>query len=123
MEQIEVNGRTYKQQMRSCGKACCKGVQGGVHGPYWYVSEPGKALRYVGARLPDGVRGFLDRLAKCLPDILERAGLEREEEKALQARAYEHGEMARTCARLKNGQTVTAAEVEKLGFVELLPMP
>lgn len=123
MESIDVNGRTYKQQMRSCGKECCKGVPGGSHGPYWYVSETGRSLKYVGATLPQGVRGYLDRLAVCLPAILERAGIERQEQQALEQRAREHQSMARTCSMLRDGRTVSTAEVERLGFLELLPMP
>jgi hypothetical protein len=123
LEQISVNGRTFKQQMRNCGKACCKGVAGGIHGPYWYVFEPGKAQKYVGTVLPPGVRGYLDRLAAAMPAILERAGVEREEERALEQRAREHGRAARVCSMLKAGQTVTEADVMALGFLELLPMP
>lgn len=50
---------TYRLERVRCGKESCKCVEGNLHGPYWYAywSEGGKTRsRYVGKRLPKGVK-------------------------------------------------------------------
>lgn len=53
MDRFELEGQTYYQQGRKCGKPSCKCAQGQLHGPYWYRRDQisGK-VRYIGRDLP-----------------------------------------------------------------------
>jgi len=55
MQDYKVNGVTYRQQYRKCGKAGCKCNDGPGHGPYWYLYDGNSAAKYVGANLPEHV--------------------------------------------------------------------
>ena len=52
---IKVNGVTYRQQYRKCGKPGCKCNTGEGHGPYWYSYDGNSAAHYVGINLPEHV--------------------------------------------------------------------
>ena len=61
-----LEGQTYSQQYRKCGKANCQTCQDGAgHGPYWYRRDQLTGARsYVGRELPADVaraRQELDR--------------------------------------------------------------
>jgi hypothetical protein len=53
LDRFELEGQTYFQQGRKCGKPSCKCVQGQLHGPYWYHRDQvsGK-VKYIGRSLP-----------------------------------------------------------------------
>lgn len=62
-----LEGQTYSQQYRKCGKVNCQTCQDGAgHGPYWYRRDQLTGARsYVGRELPADVaraRQELDRL-------------------------------------------------------------
>lgn len=55
-----VEGVTYVQEYRRCGRACATCDNGPGHGPYWYAKQRvGGTVRsyYVGKQLPAGVGG------------------------------------------------------------------
>lgn len=57
-ETFTLEGVTYSQQYRKCGKTNCQTCQGGGagHGPYWYRRDQVSGARsYVGRELPAGV--------------------------------------------------------------------
>lgn len=57
LETFTLEGVTYSQQYRKCGKANCQTCQGGAgHGPYWYRRDQVSGARsYVGRELPADV--------------------------------------------------------------------
>ncbi|MGI9055070.1 MAG: DUF6788 family protein, partial [Pyrinomonadaceae bacterium] len=53
VEEIDINGKTYRLQFVRCGKETCKCATGGLHGPYWYAYwfENGKTKsKYLGKK-------------------------------------------------------------------------
>lgn len=54
MDRFELEGVTYYQQGRKCGKAACKCANGHLHGPYWYCSDQGR-VGYIGKALPEPI--------------------------------------------------------------------
>ena len=56
MASFSLEGVTYYQQGRRCGRATCKCAQGELHGPYWYGRDmaTGK-VSYIGRELPQAV--------------------------------------------------------------------
>lgn len=57
-----LEGITYSQQYRKCGKATCQTCQNGGpgHGPYWYARDAMTGARfYVGRDLPADVAAAL----------------------------------------------------------------
>ena len=59
---IKINGVTYRQQYRKCGKPGCKCVTGEGHGPYWYGYDGNSAAKYVGINLPEQVTKQIELL-------------------------------------------------------------
>ena len=57
MDRFELEGVTYYQQRRKCGKATCQVCQVGQgHGPYWYSRNQGSGrVAYIGRELPHEV--------------------------------------------------------------------
>jgi len=53
MDRFELEGQTYYQQGRKCGKLSCHCALGQLHGPYWYRRDKftGK-VAYIGKDLP-----------------------------------------------------------------------
>jgi hypothetical protein len=57
-----LNGISYYQQTRKCGKEGCHCKNGWEHGPYWYATDGGDKIRYIGKDLPDDIQvGLLVR--------------------------------------------------------------
>jgi len=57
-----LNGISYYQQTRKCGKSGCHCEAGWEHGPYWYARDGGDKIQYIGKDLPDDVQvGLLVR--------------------------------------------------------------
>lgn len=123
LESIEVNGKTYSQQMRNCGKACCAGTDGGKHGPYWYLREPGKPVKYVGLSLPAGVRDFQTRLASEADNIKALIAIHRADRLRFEAAARASNDKVIILDRLLHSMSVTNEQATELGLVALLPMP
>lgn len=66
LETFSLEGMTYSQQYRKCGKAGCQTCQNGGpgHGPYWYARDAMTGARsYVGRELPAGVAAARQTLA------------------------------------------------------------
>ena len=76
---IKVNGVTYRQQFRKCGKAGCKCNTGEGHGPYWYSYDGSSAAKYVGIKLPEHVIKHKELLRASRPQIKKiRAEIEKQ---------------------------------------------
>lgn len=56
LDRFELEGTTYYQQYRKCGKSGCKCNNGEPHGPYWFARDQtsGK-VSYIGKNLPPEV--------------------------------------------------------------------
>jgi len=66
-ETFTLEGVTYGQQYRKCGKPTCKTCQGNGpgHGPYWYGRDQVSGARsYVGRELPADVARARQELAR-----------------------------------------------------------
>jgi len=65
-DRFTLEGFTYYQQGRKCGRAGCKCQRGELHGPYWYKRDLSSgAVVYVGRDLPPEIaaaRGWHDLL-------------------------------------------------------------
>jgi hypothetical protein len=51
-----LNGISYYQQTRKCGKEGCHCASGVEHGPYWYARDGGDKVRYIGKDLPNDIQ-------------------------------------------------------------------
>jgi len=70
LDRFALEGQTYYQQGRKCGRATCKCQQGDLHGPYWYTrnTDSGK-VAYIGKDLPPAIttaRAAHDRLLSAM---------------------------------------------------------
>ena len=77
LDRFELQGMTYYQEGRRCGKPGCKCATGEPHGPYWYARDGrGGAVRYVGKDLPGEVvraRAAHERLKQMMYHERNRA--------------------------------------------------
>lgn len=67
-----LEGVTYSQQYRKCGKPTCQTCQNGGpgHGPYWYARDAMTGARsYVGRELPADVAAARQELRAKLPEL------------------------------------------------------
>lgn len=67
-----LEGVTYSQQYRKCGKPGCQTCQNGGpgHGPYWYARDAMTGARsYVGRELPADVAAARQELARQLSEL------------------------------------------------------
>jgi len=66
-DRFTLEGFTYYQQGRKCGRPGCRCTRGELHGPYWYKRDLSSgAVKYVGRDLPQEIaaaRGWHDLLA------------------------------------------------------------
>lgn len=70
LDRFTLEGQTYYQQGRKCGRAGCKCQQGELHGPYWYTrnTDTGR-VQYIGKDLPPAIttaRTAHDRLLSAM---------------------------------------------------------
>jgi len=72
---FDLEGMTYYQQGRKCGKPICKCVTGELHGPYWYARDldNGK-VTYLGRELPAEVLAARMACDRLLPEMTKRRG-------------------------------------------------
>ncbi len=56
MDRFTLEGTTYFQQGRKCGRASCKCQTGELHGPYWYARDHIGRVTYIGKDLPANVQ-------------------------------------------------------------------
>lgn len=107
MDQVKVDGVSYRRLVRKCGKNGCRcNTPGKEHGPYWYAYDGMSPAKYVGVNLPEHIKKHLELLKKSAKkikairaDVQERLNLHRIEmyraEKELHAlSALEAGEYA-----------------------------
>jgi len=72
-ERFELEGVTYYQQGRKCGKAGCRCTQGKLHGPYWYAREQASGkVQYLGKELPAPVASARQWHEVLLSEMLRR---------------------------------------------------
>ena len=72
LETFALEGVTYSQQYRKCGKPTCQTCQNGGpgHGPYWYARDGLTGARsYVGRELPADVAAARQELRAKLPEL------------------------------------------------------
>lgn len=56
MDRFELEGITYYQQGRTCGKDNCRCATGDLHGPYWFARDRTTGeVDYIGKHLPPEV--------------------------------------------------------------------
>lgn len=70
-DRFELEGTTYYQEGRKCGKAgChCQGDDGELHGPYWYARDDQGRRSYVGRDLPEHIARARAIHARRLDDL------------------------------------------------------
>ena len=84
LERFTIEGVTYYQEYRKCGKANCRVCRNGRgHGPYWYSRDLLGRRRYVGRLLPEGVAGARRAYREMFGAMVERREQLRRELEAL----------------------------------------
>ena len=72
-ERFVLEGLSYYQQGRKCGKPGCKCAQGQLHGPYWYARDLDNGqVRYLGRELPAQVLAARLAFDRMLPEMNRR---------------------------------------------------
>ncbi len=108
LETFTLEGVTYSQQYRRCGKPTCQtcGNAGPGHGPYWYARDQVTDARsYVGRDLPIEVTSARQALNWQQPELARLRDLLRQEAAAL--------------GRLVNKEPLSTRDrehIERLGF-------
>jgi hypothetical protein len=70
-DRFELEGTTYYQQGRKCGKAGCHCQNGGeLHGPYWWARNDHGQRSYVGRDLPEAIARAREVHDRRLPELL-----------------------------------------------------
>lgn len=69
MNDIRINGLTYRQTWRTCNKANCKCKQGEQHGPYWMSTDGMGQRKYVGKNLPEEVTATREQIRQHAESI------------------------------------------------------
>lgn len=85
-ESFTLEGVTYSQQYRKCGKPTCQTCQnnGPGHGPYWYARDQvSGARRYIGRELPPPLAGARQALRDETRELARLCELFRQEAAAL----------------------------------------
>lgn len=107
---FDLEGLTYYQQGRKCGKPTCKCAQGQLHGPYWYARDLDNGqVTYLGRELPAEVRAARLAIDRLLPEMNRR--------RRELLRQYD------TLGRLMKGEKLwngDSAIINLLGFAEAL---
>ena len=86
LETFTLEGVTYSQQYRRCGKPTCQtcGSDGPGHGPYWYARDQVTgARRYIGRELPIEVHSARQALVYQTRELARLRDLFRQEAAAL----------------------------------------
>ena len=73
LDRFILEGVTYYQQYRKCGKANCRVCREGPgHGPYWYSRDATSGrVRYIGKRLPENVTAAREAHGVLLHSMVE----------------------------------------------------
>lgn len=84
-ETFTLEGVTYSQQYRKCGKGNCQTCQSGAgHGPYWYRRDQMSGARsYVGRELPAGIAAARAALTRQRQELALQRDRLREQSAAL----------------------------------------
>jgi hypothetical protein len=118
MSDMKVNGVTYRQQYRKCGKAGCKCNFSEGHGPYWYSYDGSSAAKYVGIKLPEHVLKHMQRL-KASRDKLKAIKAKVKKRRDDHYYAYRKaGDELRTLEALEAGERVNPAVLIMLGLAQ-----
>lgn len=71
LDRFTLEGLTYYQQGRKCGRAGCKCQSGELHGPYWYTRNVDNGrVQYIGKDLPPAIAGARYAHDLLLPDMM-----------------------------------------------------
>lgn len=117
-DDIRVNGVTYRQQYRKCGKAGCKCNFNEGHGPYWYSYDGNSAAGYVGINLPEHVMKHKELLKASKPKIKKiRAEIEKRRDNLYQQ--YRRAEKQLSTIRaLEAGERVESGVLIDIGLAQ-----
>ncbi len=75
MNRFRLNGVTYYQEYRKCGKAGCRVCQRGPgHGPYWYSRDRLGHREYIGRQLPPSIEAARAAYRQKFEEMLEERG-------------------------------------------------
>jgi hypothetical protein len=71
LDRFTLEGQTYYQQGRKCGREGCKCQAGDLHGPYWYTRNIDNGrVQYIGKELPSAIVGTRAAHDLLLPNML-----------------------------------------------------
>lgn len=81
LDRFTLEGQSYFQQGRKCGRPGCHCQQGQLHGPYWYVRDlVSGQVRYLGKELPAELararaahQRLQDEMVRCRRALLDQA--------------------------------------------------
>jgi hypothetical protein len=115
MNDVTVNGVTYRLLMNSCGSKKCKKCKNGPsHGPYWWAFGMGYTRKYIGKALPQAITDHLELLKA------EQKHLKQLQQEASERAAYHRREARRAddeqsaISALMRGQYVDSAVLQSL---------
>lgn len=115
---VKVNGVTYRQQFRKCGKAGCKCNTGEGHGPYWYSYDGNSAAGYVGINLPEHVTNHI-ALLKASRDKLKAIKEKISKRRQDMYLAYSKADRELSTVRaLEAGERVDSAVLKDIGLAQ-----
>jgi len=115
---IKVNGVTYRQQFRKCGKPGCKCNTGEGHGPYWYSYDGSSAAKYVGIKLPEYVIKHKELLKASRPQIKKiRAEIEKQRTNLYQQYLRADRQLS-TLRALEAGERVDSGVLIDIGLAQ-----
>ncbi len=118
MNQIKVNGATYRQRFNTCNKPGCKCLRGEKHGPYWYEYRDGSTPKYVGTILPKAITDHIALLKTSMPKIKKlRTDLQKKRDDLYQQQR-ELDMQIRTINSLEAGEYTASDVLKKLGMAQ-----
>ena len=124
---FSLNGDTYSQTWRKCGKSNCKCHTDWDHrhGPYWNrkSSDPYTKDKYIGKELPQWVIAAYLAVKKAKADIQVTITTLDEEINELREKLIEKENRKKTLERLKRGDHIFQEHypiLEEYGFLSLI---
>jgi hypothetical protein len=116
MTDIMIDGVKLRQQYRKCSHGCETCTKGPGHGPYYYASRPGEALKYLGKELPPAIAEHLAGLKADAADLQKlREELARDVVDADTAAQHAH-RLLRALDDLCMGISIDAGSLKELGL-------
>lgn len=119
MSDLTVNGVSYRQQYRKCGKAECRCAEGDdtdLHGPYWYAIGVPRGIQYIGKNLPEAITNHLQMLKDEKAQLVEIREKIRERRREFEAALNQAREEERAIDALMNGRETDPRVLQYLGL-------